>query len=178
MGYMSTVYEIWLNNWHVVLAMVVLLFNLMCKRSDVDLIRASAVTAIVYFAGVFILDFINTLPMDTAQNFRYAARLFLHACGIVLLYLLSFKGLFGIHSKVVTFAFLYNIFMQLLLHIDRNVIGLNHLDSLFGSGDVIYNSYFDGGYWWLWDWYTDSLNAAGALLLLYLLFGSYLRDSK
>lgn len=172
MGYIDPILEATLDNWVVALSILIFVFNYSFKRNEADLVYSSLVVMVVYIIGVFVLEYINYLPIETSHHYRYSIRLCLHAAGLLALLYISKLYVVGVYTKIVVACYSYNILMQLLLHIDRNVIGLNKLGLYFKEGIVIFNGTFDNGYWALWDWYTETLNVSAWLMLAYLLIGS------
>lgn len=172
MGYVMPMLEAALNDWATVISILIFVFNFSFRRENLDLVISCLVVMGLYIAGVFLLEYINSFPSDTSHNYRYSLRLCLHAVGLLSLISLTKFYEIGIYTKVVAACFCYNALMQLMLHIDRNIIGLNKIDVYFKEGVVLYNGTFDGGYWWLWDWYTESLNVVAWLMMLFLLVGN------
>ncbi|MAE82811.1 MAG: hypothetical protein CMB80_08765 [Flammeovirgaceae bacterium] len=177
MGYISPITEVILNDWAVTLAVLVFLFNLTFRLKQLAILCASGVVVTTYIAGIFVLEYINSLPADTSYQFRYALRLCLHAVALTMLLATTKLYTPTLSTKMVAYAFSFNIAMQLALHVDRVHIGLNHIGDYFATGEVINNRFFDGGYWWLWDFYTESLNAVAWALFIYLLVGDNYKEN-
>jgi hypothetical protein len=176
MALISIAFEWALDQWAVVVAALAFVYNMLFNSQNSRLIASSLTVALMYAFGHFLLAWINELPFDEQVYFRYSSRFLLYAIAGFFMAALIFKLGPNFTTTTVFSIMIFSMIMQLLLHIDRNVIGLNKISESIELGNAIVNKGFPSGYWFLWDFYTVSLNVTGCFLFIYLFVGEDIKE--
>lgn len=176
MGPISIPLEWSIDAWAVVMTAIAFVYNMLFRRNDLHIIACSFVVVLMYAIGHFVLAHINQMPVEIQVDYRYLYRFMLYFFGIFVLCVFTLRIGINYAVKFVLSILLVCLFMQLSLHIDRNVIGLNAIAEFFATGNIRNNYYFDEGYWWYWDSYTYVLNFSSSLLWVFLLVAPHVRE--
>lgn len=171
----SEALEWMVDQWVVVLTGLVFVYNFLFHNKEKQLIACCLTVVLMYSLGHFVLAWINDLSWSEQIYYRYSSRLMIYVLGSLFLSAIVIKTGPSLTTSVVFANFLIAIILQLALHIDRNIIGLNQLDSFLADGTVIVNRSFKQ-YWGLWDWYTIILNLSSGFLIGYLLLCEFVKE--
>lgn len=176
MGAISVAVEWAIDQWAVVSTALAFIYNATFRKHDKHLAVASLTICLLYAAGHFLLGWINGLGYEEQVYYRHSSRFMLYALG--LFFYVAFVARIGptFTSSVILSVFILTLFLQLSLHIDRNLIGLNKIGAWITSGELIVNKDFSDGYWLLWDIYTITLNISTWFLVAFVLFGENVKE--
>ena len=175
MGWIDPALEWVINQWAIGMTAIAFLFNYIFHRSNKHLVAASFSVAAIYCIGGYVLEWVNHLPELEKVSYRYSARLLLYFIGLIILSSFIKRTGSGFVTYLTLSIYFIAMLLQLALHIDRNVIGLNQISHYFEFSEVVINSTFESGHWLLWDIYTSFLNASSVVLVVYFLVGESIR---
>ncbi|VEL96974.1 hypothetical protein ALT761_01973 [Alteromonas sp. 76-1] len=176
MSLISTAFEWAIDQWAVTLTALVFIYNWVFKPENKQLLACSLTVTLMYALGHFLLAWINEIPLPEQVTFRYSSRLLLYALAVGFLAACVYKIGPNTTTNITFASFIVAMVLQLLLHIDRNVLALNAISEYIATGVVTTNLEVETGYWALWDWYTGILNASAAVLIIYLTIGEELKE--
>tara|TARA_B100000614_G_scaffold260473_1_gene287461 strand:- start:2405 stop:2953 length:549 start_codon:yes stop_codon:yes gene_type:complete len=161
--------------WAVILTAIIFIINWQFKPNNKQLVMASLMVVLMYAIGHFVYAWIISLQWDEQVQYRYSSRLLLYVASTLFYGFFILKVGPSFTSSFIFVNLSVCIILQFLMHVDRNVVGLNHIGELLIDGELIINTEYQS-YWWLWDAYTLILNVSSALIIAYLLIGESLKE--
>lgn len=166
----------WLiDEWVTTLAGLIFIYNWCFNQKNKELAMASLTVVLMYALGHFVYAWLVNLPWEEQNFYRYSSRLMIYVIGVLFYAAITRNLTTGMTSKFIFANFFFAIFAQLIMHIDRNVIGLNKILEFFSSGKIYSNFEYES-YWWLWDAYSLGLNLSAAAIILYLLLCEFVKE--